>query len=78
MLASQGITAVKVSAPLRIAVASSGDEIVEPWEEAGERQIYNANAFAITSLLQKYGFAPTYAGAIPDDLEETVSLIAKL
>jgi molybdopterin molybdotransferase len=78
LLSAQGIMAAKVYKQLQIAVLSTGDEIKEPWEEASEDEIYNANAFAITSLLQKYGFAPTYAGAIPDDLEETVSLIAKL
>ena len=78
LLSAQGIMAVQVYKPLQIAVLSTGDEIKEPWEEANEDEIYNANAFAITSLLEKYGFSPTYAGAIPDDLSETVSLIGKL
>ncbi|KYJ87658.1 molybdopterin molybdotransferase MoeA [Sulfurovum riftiae] len=78
LLSAQGIMAAQVYKQLQIAVLSTGDEIREPWEQASEDEIYNANAFAITSLLEKYGFAPTYAGSIPDDLDHTVALIGKL
>lgn len=78
LLAAQGITAIKVVAPLSIAVVSSGDEIKEPWEVADEDEIYNANAFGIVALLKQYGFAPKYAGAIPDDLTKSKEFISKL
>ena len=78
MLSAQGIVAVEVAAPLRIAVVSTGDEIREPWEESTDDEIYNANAFGITALLRRYGFEPTYAGSIPDDLEATRAMIADL
>lgn len=78
MLSAQGIVAVEVTAPLRIAVVSTGDEIREPWEESTDDEIYNANAFGITTLLRRYGFDPTYAGSIPDDLEATRTMIADL
>ena len=78
LLSAQGIMAVKVYQRVQIAVLSTGNEIKEPWEKASEDEIYNANAFAITSLLEKYGFHPTYIGALPDDLEATVSLIQTL
>ncbi len=78
LLAAQGIMAVKAYKKLQIAVLSTGNEIKEPWENADKDEIYNANAFAITSLLEQYGFAPTYAGSLPDDLEQTVSLIKSL
>ncbi len=78
LLSAQGIMAAEVYTPLRIAVLSTGDEIREPWEHASEDEIYNANAFAITSLLEQYGFTPVYAGSIPDSLEQTVSFIDTL
>jgi len=78
MLSAQGIVAVTAYTPLRIAVVSTGDEIREPWESSTEDEIYNANAFGITALLSTYGFAPTYAGSIPDSLEATVAFIADL
>ena len=76
LLAAQGITAVKVVLPLKIAVVSSGNEIKEPWESASEDEIYNANAFGITALLRSFGFDAVYVGSIPDDLESTKSYLA--
>jgi len=78
ILSAQGIMAVEVYTPLSIAVVSTGDEIREPWQEASEDEIYNANAFGITALLKKHGFSPTYAGAIPDDLDASIAFIEHL
>jgi molybdopterin molybdotransferase len=78
MLASQGIAEVEVAAPLSIAVASTGDEIREPWEEADEHAIYNANSSALLALLRRYGFNARYVGAIPDDLSESIRTVAQL
>ncbi len=78
MLSAQGILAVRVHSPLRIAVLSTGNEIREPWEGADEDEIYNANAFGISALLRRYGFEPEYAGSLPDDLEATKARIAEL
>lgn len=71
MLAAQGIYCVCVERELRIGIFSSGDELVEPWQNASEEQIYNANGAGIASLLQSFGFASSYAGIIKDDLEST-------
>ena len=78
MLSAQGIMALEVYREISIAVVSTGNEIKEPWEEASEDEIYNANAFGITALLEKYGFDPVYAGAIPDDLQKSIAFIEKL
>ena len=78
MLCAQGIVAVEVYVTLSIAVVSTGDEIREPWQEASEDEIYNANAFGITALLKKYGFSSTYTGSIPDDLEQSTLFISGL
>jgi molybdopterin molybdotransferase len=78
MLSAQGIVAVNVATPLSIAVVSTGDEIREPWQEASEDEIYNANAFGITALLKAHGFVPSYVGSIPDDLEKSIAYIHTL
>jgi len=78
MLSAQGITAVDVYVPLSIAVFSSGNEIREPWEESDDDTIYNANAFGITALLARYGFAAIYAGSLSDDPEATEEMINNL
>ena len=78
LLASQGITALQVILPLKIAVISSGNEIKEPWESATEDEIYNANAFGITSLFRSFGFDAVYVGKIPDDYDSTVAFLSKI
>ena len=78
LLAAQGIATVKVYKKLSIAVASTGNELKEPWEEASEDEIYNANSFGIIAQLKEYGFEPDYVGVIPDDLRKTVEFIDKL
>lgn len=71
LLAAQGITAVKVVLPIKIAILSSGNEIKEPWEAASEDEIYNANAFGISALLRSFGFDAVYVGSMPDEYEKT-------
>jgi len=78
LLAAQGIATFKVYKDISIAVASTGNELKEPWEEASEDEIYNANSFAIIALLKEYEFKPDYVGLIPDDLDSTVAFISKL
>lgn len=78
LLAAQGIPTLKVYKNISIAVASTGNELKEPWEEASEDEIYNANSSAIIALLKEYGFKPDYVGLIPDDLDKTVEFISKL
>ena len=78
MLASQGITTLEVYKKISIAVVSTGNELKEPWQNAGEDEIYNSNSYAIISQLSENGFDATYAGVVPDNLDETVSYITQL
>ncbi len=75
LLSAQGIVAVSVYKPLQIAIISTGNEIKEPWEVADEDEIYNANAEAIKALLKENGFDSAYIGAMPDDLDRSISFI---
>ncbi|NKQ41315.1 MAG: molybdopterin molybdotransferase MoeA [Sulfurovum sp.] len=78
MLSAQGIVTVKVFRELSIAVLSTGDEIREPWQNASEDEIYNANAFGVTALLGQHGFSPNYIGSMADDLEKCKEQISRL
>ncbi|ASM35315.1 MoeA domain-containing protein [Campylobacter sputorum subsp. bubulus] len=71
LLASQGINEILVFSKPSIALFSSGDELVEVWENASSEQIYNVNASAIASLLNYNGFKSVYKGIIKDSLEDT-------
>ena len=75
MLAAQGIYCVCVAHEPKIGIFSSGDEVVEPWQNASEERIYNANGAGIASLLQSFGFASSYAGIVKDDLESTTQTL---
>ncbi|AJC86265.1 molybdopterin molybdotransferase MoeA [Campylobacter sp. RM16704] len=74
MLASQGIYELKVVKKMHIGIFSSGDELVEPWENADEYSVYNANAFGIYAILQDYADVE-YLGLIKDDLNAYKKLL---
>lgn len=78
VLASQGIIMIEVYKKLSIAVLSTGNELVEPWQNANENEIYNCNSYALISLLNEKSFEATYLGVIPDSLEESIKFIESL
>ncbi|HGZ70265.1 MAG TPA: molybdopterin molybdenumtransferase MoeA [Nitratifractor sp.] len=77
LMASQGITEVRVYKKITIAIASTGNELKEPHEEAGEGEIYNINAINIAMHLKELGFDSVYLGVVPDSLEDAKSFIEK-
>lgn len=77
-LASQGVFVVKVAAKPRVAVISSGDEIVEPWQKAQEHQIYNSNASTLMALCTQQGCEGHYMRLLADSYESTVNAIKAL
>ncbi|MDD3344793.1 MAG: molybdopterin molybdotransferase MoeA [Sulfurospirillaceae bacterium] len=72
MLASQGISHVKVYRKLTIAIFSTGDELQKPWNHANENEIYDINATALMGLFSEHGFEAHYGGVIPDNLEDAI------
>jgi molybdopterin molybdotransferase len=54
-LASNGVAAVPVRRRLRVAVVSTGDELVEPGNPVETHQLYVSNRFAVKALLEKHG-----------------------
>ncbi|MDR2153038.1 MAG: molybdopterin molybdotransferase MoeA [Helicobacteraceae bacterium] len=66
-LASQGVTIAKVYQRLKVAVISSGDEVVEPWLSPSRFQIFNTNAVTMTLSLKEAGFDAHYEGLCKDD-----------
>ncbi len=78
LIASQGVAQVKVFAGLRVAVVSTGDELVEPGKALGPGQIYNSNRQLLISWLQRLGCTVLDAGILPDDLPATRAALAGL
>lgn len=71
LLASIGAATVEVRRPLRVAVLSSGDELVQPGEPLQAGQLYNSNQYTIVSTLEAQGFDVHDAGTLPDNLVAT-------
>ncbi len=67
LLAAVGLSDVAVRDRLRVAVLSTGDELVEPGEPAGAGQIYDANRPMLLGLLDRMGFVPVDMGRVRDD-----------
>jgi molybdopterin molybdotransferase len=66
LIASLGHTDVAVYQPLKVALFSTGDEVVEPGRELPPGSIYDANRYIIASLLRDLGCEVTDLGILPD------------
>lgn len=71
LLAAQGISHVLVKKQISIGIYSSGNELKEPWQNASEDEIYNANSAGVMALFQSHGLKSSYLGIIKDSLEDT-------
>lgn len=71
LLASLGIASVPVRRQLRVAVFSTGDEIIEPGETLAPGQIYNSNRYTLISALQRAGCEVLDLGRVEDTFDAT-------
>ncbi|MEO0891533.1 MAG: gephyrin-like molybdotransferase Glp [Pseudomonadota bacterium] len=62
-----GVYALSVYERLRVAVLSTGDELVEAGEDAQPGQIYDANRPMLAALVAQFGFDCVDLGRVPDD-----------
>ncbi|MHA6493540.1 molybdopterin molybdotransferase MoeA [Pseudomonas borbori] len=78
LAASLGCADLLVRRRLRVAVLSTGDELVEPGQALGPGQIYNSNRRLLISWLHRLGCEAVDAGILPDDLQQTRAALAAL
>jgi molybdopterin molybdotransferase len=79
LAASIGLANVRVIRKPRVALFSTGDELVMPGEVAPENMrpgaIYNSNRFFLRALLMRAGCAVTDLGIVPDNLPDTLKVL---
>jgi len=78
LAASLGHDGLAVIRRPRVAVLSTGDELVEPGLPLGPGQIYNSNRRVLCAWLSRMGCEVIDAGILPDDLEKTRAQLASL
>ena len=71
LLSSQGIRHVEVYKPLKVAIFSTGDELVEPGNSLEPGQIYNSNRAMLIGLVESLGMQPIDLGTVADTPDAT-------
>ncbi len=69
MLAAFGLNTVSVFGWPRVAILSTGDELVEPGEPIGPGQIVNSNAYSLAAAVRELGAEPLMLGIARDNRE---------
>lgn len=68
VLAAVGLSQVPVVMKPRVAILSTGDEIVEPGWEIRPGLVYDSNATVLADTVRELGGEPVFLGIVPDEL----------
>jgi molybdopterin molybdotransferase len=72
-----GLTSLDVKRRVRVALFSTGDEIVEPGAPLRAAALYDSNRFLLSGLLAALGAQVTDLGILPDEPEKLARAIAE-
>ena len=75
VLAGLGYGEVRVIRRVRVAIASTGDELLQPGMPLQPGKIYNSNLYILAGRLRELGFEPKILGILPDDVEACARII---
>jgi len=73
LLASMGMATIPVRARLKVAIITTGDELVDPGTPLAPGQIYNTNRFTLLGLLARAGCEVVLCTSLEDNRESTHS-----
>jgi len=72
-LMALGITRMQVAAAPRVAIISTGDEVVPPEDTPGPGQVRDVNTYTIAGLVARTGGIPLRKGIIKDEYDSLLS-----
>ncbi|GHA07055.1 molybdopterin molybdenumtransferase MoeA [Arenicella chitinivorans] len=75
LLASVGRAELDVFRPLRVAILSTGDELVDPGQPLKPGQIYNSNRVLLACLCRQMGYQVIETRCVADTLAHTTSAL---
>ena len=73
LAAAVGLTSLPVRRRVRVAVFSTGDEIVEPGQPLPPAALFDANRYLLAGLIERLGASFTDLGILPDDKAQLVA-----
>ena len=77
LAAALGLTELIVRRRLKVAIFSTGDEVVEPGLPRGGAAIYDANRYLLSELLERLGAVVTDLGILADDPDALARALAQ-
>jgi molybdopterin molybdotransferase len=77
LAAALGLTELIVRRRLKVAIFSTGDEVVEPGSPRDGAAIYDANRYLLSELLERLGAVVTDLGILADDPEALARALAQ-
>src|SRR5271170_7415052 len=76
LAAALGLTKLDLRRRVRVAIFSTGDEIVEPGSALPRAALYDSNRYLLAALLARYGVEVTDLGILSDDQNQLAAAIA--
>jgi molybdopterin molybdotransferase len=76
LAAALGLTELGVNRRVRVALFSTGDEIVEPGTLRSRAALYDSNRYLLAGLIGRFGAEVTDLGILSDDAKELARAIA--
>ncbi len=75
LAAALGITGLTVRRPVRVALFSTGNELVEPGQPTGPAQRFDSNRVLLAAMARRAGAQVTDLGILPDKLDTIIGAL---
>jgi molybdopterin molybdotransferase len=78
LAAAFGLTKIEVHRRIRVAVFSTGNELVSPGEKRAAAQLFDSNRFMLTAMLARLGCEVGDLGILPDERASLASALKQV